>query len=760
MVTNDSAMSRKGEFRVTITLAALPCPHGPFIMKLITPLLALTLTFPLIAKDPVPKPPEAKPVEIITAEAKASVVTIIHGGRGDVKDGTGTGFAIANNLIATCLHVIGEARPIRVRTAEGKELTVLAIHAFDRKQDLAILRIKGHALKPLPLGNSDQLVQGASVIALGNPMGLTGSVVQGVLSARRKFELGEMLQIAIPVEPGNSGGPILDRQGRVHGIMTMKSLVTANLGFAMPINAIKPLITSPNPVPMQRWLTIGALNPKEWKPIMGAQWLQRAGRITVKKAGTGFGGRSLCLSKKKDPEFPYELEVSLKLDNEAGAAGLVFSSDGDQKHYGFYPTAGKLRLTRFDGANVFTWTILKDVDSEHYKPGDWNTIKVRHEKGQIHCFVNDHFVFKIKDEGLNKGHVGLAKFRNTEAEFRNFRLAKKLPSLAPQADLLAKLKKAIVNLEPKDEFDSETVNNLKNQADLNQNLIRKRAEQLETEANQLRRLADIVHEKSVQDQLIKLMDHPKNKTDLLHAALLISRLDNAELEIAHYKRTVDGMAEDIRSTLPAKASNDDKLNALRKYLFEENGYHGSRGDYHNRSNSYINEVIDDREGIPITLAVLYMELARQLGLKMAGIGLPGHFVVAQLQGKKEPQLIDVYEGAKLLTRKDAAEIVRNIAGIPLQDAHLEPVDNRAIIVRMLRNLIGVSNNNEPPEVLLRYLNTLIMLQPDSPQERLNRALMHMRLKKNKKAKEDVRWLLDNNPAGFNRERLLELFQRL
>ena len=79
---------------------------------------------------------------------------------------------------------------------------------------------------------------------------------------------------------------------------------------------------------------------------------------------------------------------------------------------------------------------------------------------------------------------------------------------------------------------------------------------------------------------------------------------------------------------------------------------------------------------------------------------------------------------------------------------------------MLRNLIGVSNDNEPSETVLRYLNTLILLQPDSPQERLNRALMHMRLKKNEKAKEDVRWLLDNNPPGFNRERLLELFQRL
>jgi len=729
-------------------------------MKLISPLFALTLIIPLNAQNQVAKPPEAKPVEIITTAAKSSVVTIIHGGRGDVKDGTGTGFAIANNLIATSLHVIGEARPIRVRTVEGKDLAVLAVHAFDRKQDLAILKIKGHTLKPLPLGDSDQLNQGASVIALGNPMGLTGSVVQGVLSARRKFELGEMLQIAIPVEPGNSGGPILDRQGRVHGIMTMKSTVTANLGFAMPINTIKPLIAKPNPVPMQRWLTIGSLNSKDWKPIMGAQWLQRAGRITVKEAGTGFGGRSLCLSKKMDPEFPYELEVSLKLGDEAGAAGLVFCSDGAQKHYGFYPTAGKLRLTRFDGANVFTWTILKDVDSEHYKPGEWNTIKVRHEKGLIHCFVNDHIAFKIEDDGLSEGHVGLAKFRNTEAEFRNFRLGKKLPSLAPQAELLAKLKKAIDNLEPKDEFNLETVNNLKNEADLNQDLIRKRAEQLEIQANQLRRLADIVHEKSVQDQLIKHMGLPANKIDLLHAALLISRLDNAELEIAHYKQTVEGMAVDIQSTLPAKASEDDKLNALAKYMFEENGFHGSRGDYYNRSNSYINEVIDDREGIPITLSALYMELARHLGLKMAGIGLPGHFVVAQLRDNKEPQLIDVYEGAKLLTRKDAEEIVQNIAGIPLQDAHLEPVDNRAIIVRMLRNLIGVSNNNEPPETLLRYLNTLILLQPDSPQEHLNRALMYMRLKKNEKAKDDVRWLLDKNPPGFNRERLLELFQRL
>ena len=83
-----------------------------------------------------------------------------------------------------------------------------------------------------------------------------------------------------------------------------------------------------------------------------------------------------------------------------------------------------------------------------------------------------------------------------------------------------------------------------------------------------------------------------------------------------------------------------------------------------------------------------------------------------------------------------------------------------MIVRMLRNLIGISNATEEPATVIRYLDTLLLLEPNSPQERLNRALMHMKQKKNVKAKEDVRWLLENNPPGLNRERLLDLFRRL
>jgi hypothetical protein len=108
----------------------------------------------------------------------------------------------------------------------------------------------------------------------------------------------ELIQLAIPIEPGNSGGPLLDDRGRVQGLLNMKSGITANLGFAVPVNALKTLLERPNPVPMARWLTFGALNSAEWQPIMGARWSRKAGRIRVEGAGDGFGGRSLCLYQK------------------------------------------------------------------------------------------------------------------------------------------------------------------------------------------------------------------------------------------------------------------------------------------------------------------------------------------------------------------------------------------------------------------------------------------------------------------------------
>ena len=129
-----------------------------------------------------------------------------------------------------------------------------------------------------------------------------------------------MIQVAIPIETGNSGGPLVDLDGRVHGILTMKSVVTPNLGFAATVNSLKPLLAKPNSVPMSRWMTIGALDPALWKPLFGARWRQRAGRMTVEGEGQGFGGRSLCVYQPAPPQGSWEMTVSVQLGDESGAA--------------------------------------------------------------------------------------------------------------------------------------------------------------------------------------------------------------------------------------------------------------------------------------------------------------------------------------------------------------------------------------------------------------------------------------------------------
>ncbi len=701
--------------------------------------------------------PAPKSVEQIAEAARKSVVVITFTGRDGKRQGLGTGFVVAaDGLIATNLHVIGEARPISVQLADGKRYDVSSVHASDRSLDLALIRIDAKNLAPLPLGDSDSLKEGQAVVALGNPVGLTNSVVSGVVSAKREFGGRPMIQLAIPLEPGNSGGPLLDLQGRVHGILTMKSLVTSNLGFAVPINSLKPLLKKPNPIPMSHWLTIGTLDPTEWTAVFDARWQQRAGKIVAEGLGSGFGGRSLCLWQHPLPQLPFEVAVSVRLDDEAGAAGLVFYADGGNKHYGFYPSGGRLRLTRFDGPDVFSWKILRQEPSPHYRPGDWNTLKVRLEKGRMLCFVNDHRVVESTDSGLSSGKVGLAKFRDTRAEFKNFQVAMHIATPALPADLVKRVTKSIEDLSPQAAPKAELIDSLAPDAAASVAVLRERAKLLEQQAAQLRSLALAVHHKHVQSELVKALQPKEEDIDLFFAALLIAKLDNDDLDVEVYRKQLQRLVRDIASRLPKEADDKAKLAALNKYLFTEQGFHGSRSDYYNRANSYLNEVLDDREGLPITLSILYMELARRIGVKVAGIGLPGHFVVQHVPAKGEAQLIDVFDGAQPLSRAEARKRVQDYTGQPAKEDHFAAVGKKAIIIRMLHNLLGITRQDSDVRRGLRYLDTILAIAPDASDERFLRAAVRLQTGDRQGALEDVDWLLDHQPDGVDLERVQEL----
>ena len=157
----------------------------------------------------------------------------------------------------------------------------------------------------------------------------------------------------------------------------------------------------------QAWLTLGKLDPERWQPLTDARWTRSGGTLRAEGGSQGFGNRSLCLQKADMPNLPCELSVREKLENESGAAGLVFCSDGKDKHYGFYPSGGGLRLTRFDGPDVYSWKILAQAPSPAYRAGDWNWLSVRVDKERIICRVNDTVVFDEPDTTLRGGRAGV-----------------------------------------------------------------------------------------------------------------------------------------------------------------------------------------------------------------------------------------------------------------------------------------------------------------------------------------------------------------
>ena len=156
---------------------------------------------------------------------------------------------------------------------------------------------------------------------------------------------------------------------------------------------------------------------------------------------------------------------------------------------------------------------------------------------------------------------------------------------------------------------------------------------LERKAKEIKRLAGEVRERLVIEELTKsLRIEERGSVDLLRSALLIARLDNENFDLESYLEKADLLAKKIEKSFQKSSTKEEKLLILVNQLFNEMGFHGSTLDYHHRSNSYMNEVMDDREGLPITLSVLLIELANRLDFPVSGLGFPGHFMAIYREG--------------------------------------------------------------------------------------------------------------------------------
>ena len=675
----------------------------------------------------------------------------------------GTGFVVdEQGVIATNFHVIGEHREFTVELADGTLCKPTEILAIDRSRDLALFRIDQSGLPTLPLGDSSKIEPGQAVLSVGNPLGYDLSVSQGVVAAIRELEFGDgrpMVQVAIPIEAGSSGSPVVDRNGEVLAMLTIKS--GGAMGFGVPANALRSLMEEIRPIPIKRWLTVGMLDDDEWVLPLGGNWRQRAGIIKASGMGDGFGGRMICLAQQPNISPPFDLEVEVRLEDESGAAGLVFGSDGEQKHYGFYPTNGSLRLTCFNGPKVFDWNIIETIPSPDYLPGTWNRLKIRFDQGgQIRCSINEQEVIEAVDFTLKKGWVGLCKFREPAAEFRNFRISARLSSgsITPEIRELAYELSQTLVLE-KSISPSEVQDLTKLDSSVYQALI-DRAVEMEQASERLRQSAEKVRIARIIKELTDLLTSEKTESEgiLLRSALLVSLMDNPDFQLKQYLDRVDRMATRIAQKIPKQISKRETLDILVDELFVQLGYHGSTLDFHHRSNSYLNEVIDDREGLPITLTLLFLELGKRIDLPITGLATPGHFLALYREpGQKleDSVIIDAFSG-----RTISREYANTLTHSELSDKDFVPASETEIINRILRNLLRSADWDRDSSASLRYLDALVSINPNDRYHRTLRAMTHYGLGSFVEALIDINYLIDQDPQDPANAPLIEIKRRL
>jgi serine protease Do len=183
----------------------------------------------------------------IAARSTPSVVSV------RTEQSLGTGFVVSSDgLIATNLHVIAGNSDITVTLSDHREFQVVEIWNGDRQRDLVIMRIQAKKLPVIPLGNSDNIRAGDSIVAIGHPLGLEDTVSNGLVSAVRKLDKGlTVLQISAPIAPGSSGGPIFNDHGEVIGVATAIMLGGQNINFGVPISYLKELLKKPAAVNLE-----------------------------------------------------------------------------------------------------------------------------------------------------------------------------------------------------------------------------------------------------------------------------------------------------------------------------------------------------------------------------------------------------------------------------------------------------------------------------------------------------------------------------
>jgi regulator of sirC expression with transglutaminase-like and TPR domain len=226
------------------------------------------------------------------------------------------------------------------------------------------------------------------------------------------------------------------------------------------------------------------------------------------------------------------------------------------------------------------------------------------------------------------------------------------------------------------------------------------------------------------------------------AALAIGLEEYPALDVGAYLCRLDTLAMRTEVLAGEDRSAGNLLECLHEVLFVQEALRGNTEDYYDPRNSFLNEVLDRRQGVPISLSVICIEVARRVSLTLEGVGFPGHFFVRCMAEGREI-FVDPFNNGRVLSITDCQELLDRIYGgaVAVQPAYLSPMEKKAVITRMLYNLKGIYYQREEHQKALSVVDRILMLNPGTPSEIRDRGLLYMQTSLFSKALADLEFYL-------------------
>ncbi len=243
----------------------------------------------------------------------------------------------------------------------------------------------------------------------------------------------------------------------------------------------------------------------------------------------------------------------------------------------------------------------------------------------------------------------------------------------------------------------------------------------------------------------------RDQFNLAEASLMLAQDVYPRIEISAYLERLDDIAAAIRGRLARDAFAEQKVLALNYYLFNDMRFSGNVEDYYDPRNSYLNEVIERRTGIPITLSILYLEVGRRIGLNLKGVSFPGHFLV-KLDVRKGQLVLDPFTGGEAqseagLRQRLAKVLPSRQAESTSLDPYLEAVTPRDIVARVLRNLKSIYVQSGKLENALAVMQRMLLVVPESAEELRDRGLLYQQMEGFRPALSDLQNYLRRRPEA-------------